>query len=136
MDNSEQTRVTDEFQLAFSKVCQSQIQRVIQESREEAFAEAKQILRDQSLNSVLAAAVDHADGKQQSPSDSSKRLRNRHVQKKAETIQKLEKKKNGLPALNDRILQEIEAIREQIMRNEQLLSQIKPMVRSVKISKE
>ena len=106
----------ERFQLAFTSRCEAQIRRLIDETRREAFAEARDVLRRRTVKSMLDAAAraassgEHRSG-QQTP-----------VQ--------------HAPALNDRILGEIEAIREQLSRNEALFSQIKPLIRSMPVSEE
>lgn len=133
MNREATSRIVDKFQLAFTEVFEDRILKLIQESRDEAFEQAKEILRDQTLNTVLEAVVatPHTDPSLKKVSDVAPDEPVRSVSSPAETPQK-----SDTPALNDRILQEIEAIREQILRNEQLLSQIKPFVKPSKTPEE
>ncbi len=58
------------------------------------------------------------------------------VKAKSEPAKRIKRTNEAPPVLNDRILEEIEAIREQIRRNELLLSQIKPFVQTSKVQEE
>ncbi len=138
MEKTGTIEIGTQFQDAFARVYEDQIQQIIQDSRQEALATAKQILRENALNNVLEAVV---TGSQDTEDKSSTIDDPRPVQparKKAKSEKVLQPKdlRNAPPALNDRILEEIEAIREQIQRNELLLSQIKPFVQPSKVQKE
>jgi hypothetical protein len=130
MDQGTIRHSIERFQLAFSEQYQDQIHQLVQESVEEAFALAKEILRAETLNTVLAAAGARAGSPGNRPPE------NRavpHSAGQAQTEGSAETPNAPAPeptALNDRILQEIEAIREQILRNEQLLGQIKPFLKT------
>ena len=139
MEKDGTIEIIEQFQHAFATVYEDQIQKLIQDTRKEALAQAKQILRDSALNNVLEAVVDET--------------RDARVQPVVATIEPLptprkrldsrpqfapRKKENSTapPLLSDRILEEIEMIRDQIKRNEQLLSQIKPLVQASKVQEE
>ena len=132
MEKNATLEIGEKFQHAFASVCEDQIQQLIEETRQEALAQAKQILRVNALNNVLEAVV----GENLPAANASKApdpVRHRVQQMPAPTPKKIT---NAPPALNDRILEEIEAIREQIRRNELLLSQIKPFVQTSKIQEK
>ncbi len=138
--------IAERFQLAFSTQYRDQIQQVIQESRQEAFARAKQLLKDESLNRLLetmaarpkpdpvattstSSPVPHIPANEELKTSVKKRPQASPT--KPSTSSKPDPETDGAvftPALSDRILNEIEAIRAQILRNEQLLSQIKPLL--------
>ena len=125
-----------QFQLSFRESCNPQIQRLIGESRKEAFAEAKSILRDQTLKTVLQVALNQMGLADNVVERRPVRTRPGRVQSKKEIEQKRGNSIGGTPTLSDRVFQEIEAIQEKILKNEQLLNQIKPLVQSINISKE
>ncbi len=211
MEKNGTIEIVDQFQHAFARVFEDQIQQLIQDSRKEALAAAKQILRDSALNNVLEAVVDSAvrrdvasrdtiggDGDiaerntaggnpetrktvardvaagSTTVSPAAKAVSSRtvssdsvvavdigtvdistvvekatpspvvvelpakpsRIKAKPETVLRPKAAGNAPPVLNDRILEEIEAIREQIRRNELLLSQIKPFVQMSKVQDE
>lgn len=135
MNREATSRIVDQFQLAFTEVFEDRILQLIQESRDEAFEQAKEILRDQTLNTVLEAVVatPNTDPSVKKVSDV---VADEPVRPASNAADMKTPQKPETPALNDRILQEIEAIREQILRNEQLLSQIKPFVQPSKTPEE
>lgn len=185
--------IVDQFQYAFARVFENQIQQLIQDSRKEALAAAKQILRERALNSVLEAVVGSTVSRNAIEGDVASRdtvngnvnagstisnsvnkavsndtvtsdfaaivdrsvvdggvvekntpspvvvelpVKPSRIKAKPEVATRSETVKNAPPVLNDRILEEIEAIREQIRRNELLLSQIKPFVQLSKVQDE
>lgn len=135
MNQQATSRIVDKFKLAFTEVFEDQILQLIQESRKEAFEQAKEILRDQTLNTVLEAVATAPDS-DPSAQKASDAAADTPAQPVSSTANIKTPHKTDTPALNDRILQEIEAIREQILRNEQLLCQIKPFVQSSKTPEE
>ncbi|MFK7848037.1 MAG: hypothetical protein AB8G77_22305 [Rhodothermales bacterium] len=182
MEKNGTIEIVDQFQDAFARVFEDQIQQLIQDSRKEALAAAKQILRENALHNVLEAVVGSAGGNDIAESDiaiadlanSSMHSANEAVSSRAvpyeavatvdvgtvvekttsspavvelpvkpsrikakpETATRSKEAGSAPPMLNDRILEEIEAIREQIRRNELLLSQIKPFVQLSKVQDE
>lgn len=130
-----------QFQRAFASACEAQIQQLIRETRQEALASAKQILRQSALQHVLESAVDGvsgANGRSPAPEPDMDEVvvSPVRVKTKTEPVKRVKRTKEAPPVLNDRILEEIEAIREQIRRNELLLSQIKPFVQTSKVQEE
>ncbi len=143
MEKNGTNEIVDQFQDAFARVYEDQIQQLVRESRQEALAQAKLILRENALNNVLEAVVDGTDDKVEKPSRIVAELpvqpsRIKAKSEEASTPKSATPKvvRNAPPVLNDRILEEIEAIKKQIRRNEQLLSQIKPFVQSSKVQEE
>ncbi len=148
MENNRTNGIVDQFQHAFARIYEDQIQQLIRDSRAEALAQAKQILREKALNNVLEAVVDGTVEKGAPVPDiissevvSSEVVTVKPIQKprrsvKPESVSRSKETRNAPPVLNDRILEEIEAIREQIRRNELLLSQIKPFVQTSKVQEE
>ena len=143
MEKNGTDEIVTQFQNAFAKVFEDQIQQLIQDSRQEALAQAKKILRESALLKVLEAVADESVNKAELPSKTVVELPVHPSRIKANpeatSISKGAKPadtKNAPPALNDRILEEIEAIREQIRRNERLLSQIKPFVQTSNVKEE
>lgn len=147
MHNYVSPELVHQFQHAFIRVSQDQIQQLIQDSRREALAQAKEILRENALNKVLQAVIGIDDKKKKSPEDeaeisvwslrqSEKAHQKASAAAKSKKASSPEAAKHAPPVLNDRILEEIEAIREQIRRNELLLSQIKPFVQTSKVQEE
>lgn len=214
MEKNETLKISEKFQHAFASVCEDQIQQLIEESRKEALAQAKQILRINALNNVLEAVVGepaaqevfsddevivpsvaHKASVEKKASSENKASIEKTVEKRSvqagvsvkpveaktlelKTVVKetiipdavvetpvIQKRNaseqesvrvkapvrhrvqqmpaptpknlnNAPPVLNDRILEEIEAIREQIRRNELLLSQIKPFVQTSKVQEK
>ena len=135
MDHSVKSQYIEQFQLAFSQVCADQIEQVIQECRSEALAQARQILRDRSLNDVVERVIETLPLETESDGIVGTRVKTGYRKAQPQLAQKKDVASDSA-SLNDRILAEIEAIREQIARNEELLSQIKPFVQAVSISKE
>ena len=198
MDRNLTLEIETQFQDAFTRVFEDQIQQLIEDSRKEALAQAKQILRENALNNVLKAVVGSTveqTAKTEppapvqkpakavpavAPAQKNKAPEAKAVLKQTETssmpgqksdvieivsvktvvkpkarvsdqparvnvkpvkVQNMKTSQvsdpnNAPPVLNDRILEEIEAIREQIQRNELLLSQIKPFVQATKVQEE
>ena len=128
MVNNNGFHIADQFKRVFSETHKDQIQKLIHESRQEAFAQAKEILKGQTLNSVMRAIL--GDENPQNPirkDQDSPSINQNNVSKDLSDKPQNQAIQNK-PALSDRILEEIEAIREQILRNEELLSQIKPLI--------
>ena len=145
MEKNETAEIGNQFQRAFASACEAQIQQLIRETRQEALASAKQILRQNALQHVLESVVDGIPGVAQStpaPEPVQETVAVKAVPTRGQTKAKPEPVrrkthiKEAPPVLNDRILEEIEAIREQIRRNELLLSQIKPFVQTSKVKEE
>ena len=139
MANNGTIEIGSQFQHAFARVFEEQIQQLIQDSRQEALATAKEILRESALNNVLEAVVTGNKEKEEDASsmvDGPRPVQPKRKKAKPEKALQPKELRNAPPALNDRILEEIEAIREQIQRNELLLSQIKPFVQPSKVQKE
>ena len=143
MEKNGTIEIVDQFQDAFARVFEDQIQQLIQDSRQEALAQAKLILRENALNDVLEAVVSETVDNKETPLEVVAELpvqpvRIRPNPEEAPKSAGLKPKdiKIAPPALNDRILEEIEAIREQIQRNELLLNQIKPFVQTSQIQEE
>ncbi len=147
MQGNESPELDSQFQHAFARLFEDQIQQLIQDSRREALAQAKEILRENALNNVLQAVIGIDDKKEQSDDDvaefsvrplekSTKSQNKANTGGKPAKASHLKDATNVPPVLNDRILEEIEAIREQIRRNELLLSQIKPFVQTSKVQEE
>ena len=57
MEKTGTIEIGTQFQDAFARVYEDQIQQIIQDSRQEALATAKQILRENALNNVLVEKV-------------------------------------------------------------------------------
>ncbi len=147
MHRNESPELVDQFQHAFTRLFEDQIQQLIQDSRKEALAQAKEILRENALNNVLQAVIGIDDKKEQSDDDvaefsvrplkkTPKSYDTATAEVKSKKASRPKEATNVPPVLNDRILEEIEAIREQIRRNELLLSQIKPFVQTSKVQEE
>ena len=141
MRKNETAEIGNQFQRAFASACEAQIQQLIRETRKEALASAKQILRQNALQHVLESVVDGIPGVAQStpapePVKESVAASPVKAKPKPEPVRRTKHIKEAPPVLNDRILEEIEAIREQIRRNELLLSQIKPFVQTSKVNEE
>ena len=121
--------IAEQFQLGFREQYREQIQNLIQESRKEAFEQAKKILKDETLSIVLKSLS--LDDRSNTAAVKSPLLRAHRPEpsRTSSTEEQLTKNHTSNPALSERILKEIEAIREQILRNEELLSQLKPFIR-------
>ena len=128
MVQNTETHIAEEFKRVFSEFYNEQIQQLIDESRQEAFAQAKEILKDRALNSLLTVVI--GDDLEQNKGSIEKKAPSLKKEVRADRPTDLQSggKTPHKPALSDRILEEIEAIREQILRNEELLSQIKPLI--------
>ncbi len=141
MEKNVTAEIGHQFQRAFASACEVQIQQLIRETRQEALASAKQILRQNALQHVLESVVDGisgADDRAPAPEVDLDEVMVSPVRVKAksEPAKRIKRTNEAPPVLNDRILEEIEAIREQIRRNELLLSQIKPFVQTSKVQEE
>ena len=130
------THITEEFKRIFSELHNDLIQRLVHESRLEAFAQAKEILKDRALNSLLTEVMGDESGQYQSLERKKAPSINKEVRADRPTDKQSSDTIPHKPALSDRILEEIEAIREQILRNEELLSQIKPLIGLPKTTSE
>ena len=133
MEKNGTINLVDQFQDAFARVFENQIQQLIEDSRLEALAQAKQILRENALHNVLEAVI---SGTTDADSEPIQRIKATPEEATTPLGPRPEVIKTAPPVLNDRILEEIEAIREQIQRNELLLSKIKPFVRTSQVQKE
>ena len=127
-------QIAEEFQRVFTERYSKRILALIQETREEAFEDAKRILKAQTVRFVLTSVYGEATpssplhtAKEQAPDEGEVEAKN---VLNASTRLPISDDRASNPALSDRILKEIEAIRDQIQRNEKLLSQIKPLIRS------
>ncbi|MEM8487155.1 MAG: hypothetical protein AAF564_16500 [Bacteroidota bacterium] len=142
MEKNLTAEIGHQFQRAFASACEAQIQQLIRETRQEALASAKQILRQSALQHVLESVVDGVSGADERAPAPAPGMDNvvvspvRVKAAKTEPAKRVKRTKEAPPVLNDRILEEIEAIREQIRRNELLLSQIKPFVQTSKVQEE
>ena len=120
----------DQFQRAFCEIYYDEIQQLILESRQEAFMQAKTILKERALDFFMQTIA--GEGTPKAPSAIEKKGSSpipKAIEKNS-VDSRLSETNTHRPALGDRILEEIEAIREQILRNEALLSQIKPLIGS------
>ena len=131
-----EAHIAEEFKRVFSELYKDKIQKLIHESREEAFVQAKEILKDRALNSVLTIAIGDNSERNQDASTSLPPSLKKDIHTEQPSNINTGEKTPHKPALSDRILEEIEAIREQILRNEELLSQIKPLIGLPKNSPE
>lgn len=120
--------IAQEFKRVFSELYSDQIQQIVDESRQEAFARAKEILKERALNSVLTLVIGDESEQKQGIKKSTPSSLKKDVRADRPADLHSSDKIPPKPALSDRILEEIEAIREQILRNEELLSQIKPLI--------
>ena len=120
----------DQFQRAFCELHGDEIQQLIIESRQEAFAQAKKILKERTLNLVMQTIAGSAQPAPPVAIEKKGSSPFPKVIEKNSVDSRLNENHPHRPALGDRILEEIEAIREQILRNEELLSQIKPLLGS------
>ena len=143
MEKNGTINLVDQFQDAFARVFENQIHQLIEDSRLEALAQAKQILRENALHNVLEAVISGTTDADSEPIQNVAELQVQPLRIKATPEEattplgpRPEVIKTAPPVLNDRILEEIEAIREQIQRNELLLSKIKPFVRTSQVQKE
>ncbi|MBX2821902.1 MAG: hypothetical protein KTR29_19565 [Rhodothermaceae bacterium] len=131
-----ETHITEEFKRIFSELHNDLIQQLVHESRLEAFAQAKEILKNRALNSFLSEVM----GDESEQYQSLERKKTPSINKEVRADRPTDKQSSDTiphkPALSDRILEEIEAIREQILRNEELLSQIKPLIGLPKTTSE
>ena len=138
MAHEETHRIIEKFQHRFVEVFENQIHQVIQESRQEAFSQAKEILKDRTLQEVLDNDTGNdANAPELDVKELSKVLEDSTVVLK----QVCSKEERLSPHISDQpgdvedpLLREIEAIREQIIRNEQLLNQIKPFIEALGVS--
>ena len=130
MKNNVVLEMGNQFQVAFTRAYKRQIHRLIEETRREALIAAKTVLKKNAVNTVLEVAAGER------PLPESPRPVDRSVEHAVSEVKKVRRNQpakaapaqKAAPVLNHRILEEIEAIREQIRRNELLLSQIKPFV--------
>ena len=120
----------DQFQRAFCEMYYDEIQQLILESRQEAFTQAKIILKERALDFFMQTLAGEAVPMAPSPIEKKGSPPIPKVIEKNSVDSRQSESQPDRPALGDRILEEIEAIREQILRNEALLSQIKPLIGS------
>ena len=128
MVQNPEAHIAKDFNRHFSELYSDKIQQLVHESFQEAFAQAKQILKERALNSVLTLVIENeTDQRKDVYPKKHPSLKQEPGPKQLINLDAKEKTPHK-PALSDRILEEIEAIREQILRNEELLSQIKPLI--------
>ena len=136
MTKKAEVQIGDTFQRAFRELYNDEIAQLIRESRQEAFEHAKKIIKKRALSLFMQAIAGEL---LQQPAVATVRNESSSFQKALEkdsVEQRLPDSYAHRPALGDRILEEIEAIREQILRNEELLSQIKPLIGSQQTTEE